>query len=715
MTTNVRSLYDGSRIQAANADKGLRLRLQIAAPELASLPWEFLYDVRQRVYLCRQKDTPLVRYLEVAAPIPTLTVNAPLRILAMIASPNDLHALDTEREKRRMEQSLARLTQTGQIELVWVDSGHWRDLQRALWHGPWHVFHYIGHGGFDTQADEGILAFEGDDGRMQPIRARSLADLLAGERSLRFAFLNACLGVAGGERDVFASTAATLVQRGTPAVLAMQYEITDKAAIEFGQTFYEALAEGLPVDTAATMARQAIHFGVPNSLEWGTPVLYSRATSGPLFMVNAPTQDTVKPTQLEVVPPLSPMSTHDAQVRYHQARELYGLQDYIGAVSELKALQAAGFKPRVGSLETLINEIQPLLDDQQRQAECVSVYAELEHEVNGARSSGRKAELRDALAQFIADCAKYGDPSGLAERLDPPTLGQLQQRLLAIMLDSKRPPTERAKAGDDINQHGDPRPGVIDFNFDTDYWCKVPAGPFTMGSDQDSDNKKREKAIPYDYWIAKYPITYVQYKTFLDDPNGYRSAQYWKDLHADGLAQQGKGAGDQQWNIANRPAENVSWYDAMAFCAWLNARLTLETALKLEGYSFRLPTEVEWEKAARGTDGREYPYSGEFDSTQGNTHESGIGQTSTVGVFPDGASPYGVTDISGNVWEWTLTEYETRINNNISNDKYRTLRGGSWINDQDDARVASRLFFPPDSRGAYGGFRLVLASRPPSL
>ena len=608
MTTNVRSLYDGSRIQAANADKGLRLRLQIAAPELASLPWEFLYDVRQRVYLCRQKDTPLVRYLEVAAPVSTLTVNAPLRILAMIASPRDLHILDTEREKRRMEQSLARLTQAGQIELAWVDSGHWRDLQRALWHGPWHVFHYIGHGGFDTQANEGILAFEGDDGRMQPIRARSLADLLAGERSLRFAFLNACLGAAGGERDVFASTAATLVQRGTPAVLAMQYEITDKAAIEFSQTFYEALAEGLPVDTAATMARQAIHFGVPNSLEWGTPVLYSRATSGPLFMVNAPTRDTVKPPPPKAAPPST--HTYDPQIRYHQARELYGFQDYAGALSELKALQTAGFKPRVGSLETLINEIQPLLDDQQRQAECASVYAELEHEVNGARSSGRKAELRDALAQFIADCPGVGNPSGLAEKLDPPAppppkpaaqtvptqpaLSADQKRLLAIMLDPKRSPAERAKAGDDINQYGDPRPGVIDFNFGTDYWCKVPAGPFTMGSDQDSDNKKREETIPYDYWIAKYLITYAQYKTFLDDPNGYRSAQWWKGLHADGLAQQKQGAGNQNWKLANRPAENVSWYDSMAFCAWLNARLTLEPALKSQGYLFRLPTELDF-------------------------------------------------------------------------------------------------------------------------
>ena len=434
MTANVRSLYDVSRNQAAGSDKGVRLRLQVSAPEIASLPWEFLYDARQRVYLCRQKDTPLVRYLEVSAPVPTLTVDAPLRILAMIASPNDLHQLDTEREKRRMEQSLARLTQAGQIELVWVSSGHWRDLQRALWHGPWHVFHYIGHGGFDTRIDEGVLAFEGDDGRMQPIRARDLADLLSGERHLRFAFLNACLGAAGGERDVFASTAATLVQRGTPAVLAMQYEITDKAAIEFGQTFYEALADGLPVDTAATMARQAIHFGVPNSLEWGTPVLYSRATSGALFVVNASAAPVIEvsepiiqeaPAPLQTVkPPPARDVKPDYAGQYRAARTLYAEENYAAALDQFRALQAVGFKPPVGSLETRIAEIESILDEQQRAHEAAEraaqremLYAELQDEVGGARSAARKAEVRDALTQFMADFPEYGDPAGLAEKL----------------------------------------------------------------------------------------------------------------------------------------------------------------------------------------------------------------------------------------------------------------------------------------------------------
>lgn len=228
-----------------------------------------------------------------------------------------------------------------------------------------------------------------------------------------------------------------------------------------------------------------------------------------------------------------------------------------------------------------------------------------------------------------------------------------------------------------------------------------------MGSDKDSDNEKRQETIPYHYWIAKYPITYAQYKMFFDDTNGYHNVQWWNGLHTDGLTQQKQGTGDQHWKIANCPAENVSWYDAMAFCAWLNARLTLEPALRSQGYSFRLPTDSEWEKAARGTDGREYPYSGEFDPTKGNTDEAGIGQTSAVGVFPDGASPYGVTDMSGNVWEWTLTEYQANPSSNSGNG-IRISHGGSWFDWHFLVRSAYRNILDPIERFNYNGFRLVL-------
>lgn len=153
----------------------------------------------------------------------------------------------------------------------------------------------------------------------------------------------------------------------------------------------------------------------------------------------------------------------------------------------------------------------------------------------------------------------------------------------------------------------------------------------------------------------------------------------------------------------NHPRERVSWFDAMAFSRWLSDKL---------GYEVRLPTEFEWGKAARGTDGCEYPYEGNFDARKGNTHETGLNQTSAVGIFPQGASPYGVMDMSGNVWEWCLTDYnnpaEHPLNENISSNSLRVLRGGSWYDSVSFARAVSRSANSPGSRSPDDGFRLCV-------
>ncbi len=282
-TGEVRSLYAVSQLTASNQGKGLRLKLRILPPELAALPWEFLYDAGQAEYICLSSNTPIVRYLELPHPPSPLTVTPPLSILCMTASPKGLANLDVEREKQRVEKATKQLCAGGLVKLTWIAGSTWQDLQRAMRRGPWHIFHFIGHGGFDSLSEEGTVALENEEGVAHILSATHLGRLLADHRSLRLVILNSCEGARGSERDIFSSTAAVLVRRGIPAVLAMQYEITDQAAIEFSRTFYEALADGLPVDAAVSDARKSVSVGIENTVEWGTPVLYLRSTDGVLF------------------------------------------------------------------------------------------------------------------------------------------------------------------------------------------------------------------------------------------------------------------------------------------------------------------------------------------------------------------------------------------------------------------------------------------------
>jgi CubicO group peptidase (beta-lactamase class C family) len=282
---DIRSSYDISQRDAAQQGKGLRLKLRIQAPELAALPWEFLYDTRQSEFVCLSRSTPLVRYLELPLPFPPLGVEPPLRILGMTASPSDLPPLKVEAEQARVEQALASLRERGLVELVWLAGQTWRDLQGAMLAGPWHVFHFIGHGGFDATAGQGFVALADEDGATQRLGAPQLGRLLDDHMPLRLALLNACDGAKGSEQDMFASTAATLVARGLPAVVAMQNPISDRAAREFARSFYGVIAEGYPIDAALSEARKAM--SMDPTTEWATPVLFMRAPDGVLFSVSA--------------------------------------------------------------------------------------------------------------------------------------------------------------------------------------------------------------------------------------------------------------------------------------------------------------------------------------------------------------------------------------------------------------------------------------------
>jgi len=286
-TSTVLSCYRISLAAAREQGKRLRLRLRVEAPELAGLPWEFLYDDAEGDHITLLRETPLTRYLEMGRPAETLTIQPPIRILGMIASPNDLPTLDTERERRWMVEAIDHLIESRQVELVWVAGQTWRDLNRAMQAGEWHIFHFIGHGGFDPALGEGRIALVDEaSGGSNFLSATQLGRLFAAHPSLRLAVINACEGARASEHSIFSSTGAVLARRGIPAVVSMQYAITDRASIEFSRSFYDGLARGLPVDGAVQEARLAISMALGNSTEWGTPVLYMRTPDGALFHVD---------------------------------------------------------------------------------------------------------------------------------------------------------------------------------------------------------------------------------------------------------------------------------------------------------------------------------------------------------------------------------------------------------------------------------------------
>ncbi len=288
ITGEVRSRYEVSLERARQTGKGLRVRLRFQSAALAALPWEFLYDARQAEFVGLTVTTPIVRYLDLPRSAQTLDVTPPLRILGVTASPSDLPQLHVENERQRLEVAVKELQDAGRIELNWLTGATWRDLQRTLRRAPCHILHFIGHGGFEATSNEGLIYLANEEGKAHPLRATELGRLLADHASMRLVVLNACESAKGSERDIFSSTASILVRRGLPAVVAMQYEITDRAAIELSRAFYEALVDGLPVDAAVASARVSVSLAVNNTVEWGTPVLYMRAPDGILFEMAAP-------------------------------------------------------------------------------------------------------------------------------------------------------------------------------------------------------------------------------------------------------------------------------------------------------------------------------------------------------------------------------------------------------------------------------------------
>ncbi len=291
-----------------------------------------------------------------------------------------------------------------------------------------------------------------------------------------------------------------------------------------------------------------------------------------------------------------------------------------------------------------------------------------------------------------------------------------RKKVIDALLDTLRAagrvePARRAAAGRVLAAVGDPRAEVLtvaDLELRT-----VSAGPFRMGSEEaDPEGYEDERPahncdLPYGYQISRYPVTVAQFREYVKatgeppgDPDSLRGS-------------------------ANSPVVWVNWFEALSFCRWLEDHWHQEGRLP-KGWSVSLPSEAEWEKAARGTDGRRYPWGNDFDPDRANTSEAKIQGVSAVGCFPEGASPWGCEEMSGNVWEWTRSLWGKDVGNPDPAFRYpyerqdgredleapsqllRVVRGGSCVDDSGLARCAYRYGLAPGGRSVVIGFRVVV-------
>ena len=256
----------------------------------------------------------------------------------------------------------------------------------------------------------------------------------------------------------------------------------------------------------------------------------------------------------------------------------------------------------------------------------------------------------------------------------------------------------------------------------------VAAGEFLMGSvkqDQfaDNDEKPQHKLYLPAYVIDRTPVTNAQYGRFMA-AGGYANSAYWPEAEAAGRWKGGNYIDyndkpfdqprywdDEKWNKPDYPVVGVSWYEALAYARWAGKRL---------------PTEAEWEKAARGTDGLIYPWGDTWQKDHANTEESGHKQTTPVEQYAEqGKSPFGVVDMAGNVWEWCSTRWrderkqvytypyspdDGREDLSGGDDVWRVLCGGSWYNDKKLARPAARDRAVPWFGDNVYGFRCCATS-----
>jgi len=625
---------------------GLRIRLLIEVPEFHDYPWELLYNSKTNQFLALSNDTPIVRFFELPFPEQPLSVEAPLKILVMISSPEGFPPLNVEEEWQKLESAFAPLIRRGLVVLEKLKRPTLGELQKALRRDHFHIFHFIGHGKFVVHKQDGVLLMEEElNGRGRPVSGQYLSILLHDHQSLRMVVLNACEGARTSQSDPYAGVAHTLVQQGIPAVIAMQFPILEDSAIEFAFEFYGAIVDGFPIDTAISEARKAI-FTTGNETEWATPVLFMNSPDGRIFDLHS-AQKTL---------PLD-----DSVASESEAEEPAPVDDELVAPQKRPRKNVGAFWKRfaIGLI-------------------FAGLMVVVGFWVAGAHSSPPIFPVTNTSASNVTSTILV--PASTTTPTVSPTVSPTAT--------STNIPTPSAT----------PYLTVIRDNKNVEM-VLVPAGKFVMGSNEGEIDEKPAHSVYMDaYYIDKYEVTNELYELCVQlnicrrpiDVSSYQRLSYF---------------GNPEY--ADYPVINVTLEMARVYCE--------------EWRGTRLPTEAEWEKAARGADGPTFPWGEGIRCGYANYRDKEcdrIRDTFPVTSFEMGQSVYGVYNMSGNVWEWVPDWYSPAYyldapDANPAGPEHAVIgiyyikRGGSFQDEWEKLPTTNREKNDPTNYGSNLGFRCV--------
>ncbi|MBI5669305.1 MAG: SUMF1/EgtB/PvdO family nonheme iron enzyme [Chloroflexi bacterium] len=355
---------------------------------------------------------------------------------------------------------------------------------------------------------------------------------------------------------------------------------------------------------------------------------------------------------------------------------------YDQAVFLLRQAKANGFKSRFINLDALLQEAETALERQTYLIEAEREYRQIAELLKHKRTNRLGWEAFEA---FRRDFPDY-DPDKLAEKYGT-------KAFAAAAAPVSRPPAMTLTLPEP--------PALADvFTLPLLEWCNIPAGVVELLDVDKNGQRVSAKVTVEPFQISRFPVTNKQFQAFLDDPMGYANPAWWQ-YHPQAYAWREKNpeAKACRFKGDERPREMVTWYEAVAFCQWLTARM---------GCSIALPTTAQWQRAFQGDDARAYPWGNNFDKANCNTAESNLKMTTLVTRYPGGVSPYGVFDMAGNVWEWCLDSPVNGGDNGSSAASHkRFVRGGSYISPYQRAHVAFKYSLTPETFHNSIGFRIV--------